>query len=113
VQIHRLQSQLHIVQKSEDAHNDVIATRFSQHVRDQLGRDRGSRLVFFVLSGVKEVRDDGRDSPGRRDLPWSAHEPYAKEKADLASMDHDTQLNQRSVDLTGTLQSACCAWRTA
>lgn len=44
--------------------DDVVATCFAQHVGDELGGDGRPGLVFLVLSGVKEVGDDGGDTAG-------------------------------------------------
>ena len=54
---------------SAGTHDDVVATGFSDHVRDKLGGDGRSRLVLLVLSGVEEVGDDGRDTSCRGNLP--------------------------------------------
>jgi hypothetical protein len=51
----------------------MVTSRFSQHVGDQLGGDRGPRFVFLVLAGVREVGDDGGDPAGRGDLVSACH----------------------------------------
>jgi hypothetical protein len=46
----------------------VVTSGFSEHVGDQLGGDRGSGLVFLILTSVREVGKDGGDSTGRGNL---------------------------------------------
>lgn len=70
-----------------EVHSDeVIAAGSLQHVGDQLGRDRCSTLVLLVLSGIGEVREDGRDATGA---------------GGSAGMDHDQELHQAVVDVVG------------
>lgn len=49
-------------------HDDVVTSSFSEHVGDQLGGDRGSGLVFLILTSVGEVGKDSGDSTGRGNL---------------------------------------------
>jgi hypothetical protein len=69
-------------------HDHMITPSFPQHVGDQLGGDRGPRLVLLILPGIREMRYDGGDSSGR---------------SDLASVDHDTEFEQRSIDHSRSL----------
>ncbi len=46
----------------------MVTSSFYEHVGDELCSDWCSRLVFFVLSGVEKVGDDGGDSSRRGNL---------------------------------------------
>ena len=63
-------------------YNEMVATRFLQHVRHQFCRDRCATLVLLVLSRIREQWDDSGDS---------------LRAGDLASVDHDAQLHQGRV----------------
>jgi hypothetical protein len=73
----------------QKTHNDMVTSCLSQHVGNQLGRNRGSTLILLVLSCVHEVRDDSGDPSCR---------------GDLAGVDHDAELHQGGVDFAGTLK---------
>lgn len=60
-------------------HNDVVTSGLLDHGSNELSRDRSTRLVLLVLSGIGEVRDDGGDASSR---------------SDLASMDEDKELHE-------------------
>jgi hypothetical protein len=72
--------------------DDMVASRSLQHVRHQLRGDRRSRLVLFVLTGIRKVGNDGR---------------YATCRGCLACVDHDQQFHKAIVDIArgGTLQN--------
>ena len=67
-----------------ETHHNVVAARLLQHVGDQFGGDRRPTLVLFVLARIGEEGDDGRNPLRARDL---------------AGVDHDAELHERSVDL--------------
>jgi hypothetical protein len=60
-------------------HDEMVAPRLLQHVRHQFRRDRCTTLVLFVLSRVREQRNDSGNSLRARDL---------------AGVDHDAQFHQ-------------------
>ena len=61
----------------------AIGTRTSDHVGDQLGRDRHSSFVLAILSRVAEVGNDRRD---------------ARSAGSFATVNHDEQFHQIVVD---------------
>lgn len=63
-------------------HDEMVASRFLNHVGHQFCRDWCPTLIFFVLSCVREQRDDGGNSP---------------RACYLASVDHDAQFHQGRV----------------
>jgi hypothetical protein len=48
--------------RTSETHDDVVTSSFSEHVGDQLGGNRGSGLVFLVLTSVGEMGKDSGDS---------------------------------------------------
>jgi hypothetical protein len=68
-------------------YNDMIASRLLNHIRYQLRRDGRPALVFLILPGVREERDNRRDSLRARNF---------------ACMYHDAQLHKGRVDLSTT-----------
>lgn len=66
--------------------DDVVAAGSLEHVSHQSGGDGGTRLVFLVLTSVREVGEDGGDAAGR---------------GRLAGVDHDEQFHDSVVDVAG------------
>lgn len=64
--------------------DDVVAAGSLEHVSHQPGGDGGTRLVFLVLTSVREVGEDGGDAAGR---------------GRLAGVDHDEQFHDSVVDV--------------
>lgn len=65
-------------------HDDMVAARLLEHVRDELRGDGCAALVLLVLARVREEREDGGDALRARDF---------------AGMDHYADLHERGVDL--------------
>jgi hypothetical protein len=63
----------------------MVAARVLEHIGDKLCGNRCAALVFLVLAGVREKRDDCGDALGT---------------GDLAGVDHDAELHEGRVDLT-------------
>lgn len=66
--------------------DDMVAASGLEHVGHELGGDGSARLVLLVLTGVREVRDDGSDAASR---------------GCLASVDHNEELHNAIVDVVG------------
>ena len=66
--------------------DDVVTSSGLEHVGHQAGGDGGTRLVLLVLARVGEVGQDGRDTARR---------------GRLAGVDHDEELHDAVVDLSG------------
>lgn len=66
--------------------DDVIGSGNREHVGNEFSRNRRSRLVLLVLSSIRECRNDGGD---------------AARRGDLARVDHNQQLHQVIIDLSG------------
>ena len=64
-------------------HNDMVTSRFLNHIRHKFCCDRRSTFIFFILPSVREERND-------RSNPFGAR--------NLASMNHNAKLHQRSVN---------------
>ena len=43
------------LRRTSETHDDVVTSGFSEHVGDQLCGNRGSGLVFLILTSVGEV----------------------------------------------------------
>ena len=44
--------------------NNMIAAGHDEHVGNEFGRNRGSRLVFSVHTCIKKARNNSRNPPG-------------------------------------------------
>lgn len=64
----------------------TYATRDLQHVGNEFGTNRRTRLVLLVLASIRKVGDDGSDATSR---------------SSPASMDHDEQFHEPVVDVSG------------
>jgi len=42
-------------------YDDMVASRGLQHISDEFRSDGSPRLVLFILSSVREARNDGRN----------------------------------------------------
>ena len=59
VQIHCLKNELgQVVFAGVTTHNNMVASSFLDHIRDQFCSDRRSTLVLFILSRIWEKRND-------------------------------------------------------
>lgn len=71
--------------RSMQVHGDnMVAAGSLQHVRDELGGYGRATLVLLVLPRIREIRDDGGDSPGA---------------GGSAGVDHDEKLHEAIVDV--------------
>jgi hypothetical protein len=70
----------------------VVTSSFSEHVGDQLGSNRGSGLVFLILTSVGKMGKDSGDSTGRGNLTLVAY-LLEEVKTHFASVDHDAQFH--------------------
>ena len=75
----------------------MIATRFSEHVGNELGGDGRSRFVLLILTGIEEMGNDGGDTTCRGNLVRTmiGFFPMSNTNQDsmmthLAGMNHDT-----------------------
>jgi hypothetical protein len=72
--------------RSMEVHgDDMVASRNLEHVCDQFGTDRSSRLVLLVLARVRKAGDNSSDTSGR---------------SSSTSVDHDEKLHQSIVDIS-------------
>lgn len=65
----------------------MVTARFLDHVGDKFGSNGCPALVLFVLSGIREQRNDSGNSLCA---------------CDLAGMNHDTELHKSCIDSTTT-----------
>lgn len=70
-----------------ETHNNVVASRLLEHIRDEFGGYRCSTFILFVLTRIGEEGYDGSNSLCA---------------GDLTGMDHDTKFHERGVDLATT-----------
>jgi hypothetical protein len=75
------------LRRMEIHRDDMVTPSSLQHIRNKLGRDRCSTLVFLVLARVWEVRDDRSDASGA---------------GGLAGVDHDEEFHEAVIDVTGS-----------
>ena len=71
----------------EQTHNNMITPRLLNHIRHQLGRNRSSTFIFFILTCIWEERKNSCD-------------PFRT--CDFTCMNHNAQFHESGVDLTTT-----------
>lgn len=70
---------------SRSTYDDMVATSLLNHVRNEFSGNRRSALIFFVLTCVREERNDRCDALSARNF---------------AGMDHDAELHESCVHCT-------------
>lgn len=67
--------------------NDVVAASGLEHVGHELGSNGSTALVFLILTGIREVGDDGGDTTSG---------------GGLASVNHDQKFHKTIVNIVGS-----------